>query len=297
MNPESTRATGTKSEVSGESSERALASITVASRIPEFWTDQTRLWFVQFEAAVENQRLSDAAKQNLVVTKLSKDAIQQVSDLLLAPPENRKYQTLKERLLQVFEESETKKLQKLLREMDLGEQKPSQLLRRMRDLAGGKMPNDTLKLMWQSHLPTAVRAILTVTDSENLDTLAVIADKVLENTGTNDAQIAVVNAAATAAPAGTAGSAGRPSEESEIRKIRAEVARINVRLQQLERGRPRERRDTDRRPRSVSRSSSTPGKRKTANWLCFYHFRYRENATKCVKPCNWSGEQQKSTGN
>lgn len=130
---------------------------------PEFWVEQSRLWFVQFEAAVDSQKLSDAAKQNLVVTKLNKSAIQQVSDLLLTPPETKKYQTLKDRLLQVFEESETRQFQKLLSEMELGTQKPSQLLRRMRDLARGKIPDQTLKIMWNSHLPSSVQAVLAVT--------------------------------------------------------------------------------------------------------------------------------------
>ncbi|KAJ8729096.1 hypothetical protein PYW08_000677 [Mythimna loreyi] len=123
MNPQQSatpRAQDVKVDRSGNANEKALASITVASRIPEFWADQTRLWFVRFEATVENQKLSDAAKQDLVITKLSKTAIEQVSDLLLAPPETRKYKTLKERLLEVFEESESRRLLKLIGEMELG---------------------------------------------------------------------------------------------------------------------------------------------------------------------------------
>ncbi|CAH0699492.1 unnamed protein product [Spodoptera exigua] len=50
-----------------------------------FWADQPRLWFAQFEATVEGQRLG-GAKQNLVITKLNNTAIQQVSDLLLTLP-------------------------------------------------------------------------------------------------------------------------------------------------------------------------------------------------------------------
>ncbi|XP_028156836.1 uncharacterized protein LOC114350299, partial [Ostrinia furnacalis] len=154
-----------------------LASISVSSRIPDFWSDQPRLWFVQFEAVVESQRLGDVTKQNLVVTKLSKSAIQQVSDLLLSPPQERRYQTLKDRLLQVFEESETRQFQKLLGEMELGTQKPSQLLRRMRDLARNKLPDSTLQIMWTRHLPSAVQAVLAVTEVKDLESLATVADK------------------------------------------------------------------------------------------------------------------------
>lgn len=88
--------------------------------------------------------LSDEARYNLVVTKLGKDAVQQVSDILLKPPEVKKFDTWKEGLLKIYEESEMRQFQKLLSEMELREQKPSQLLRRMRDLARDKMPDETL---------------------------------------------------------------------------------------------------------------------------------------------------------
>lgn len=84
----------------------ALASITVSSRIAKFWADQSRLWFVQFEVVVATQKLSDAAKQNLSVTK---STIQQISDSLLTPPEERRYETIKDTLVQVFEWSDSVK--------------------------------------------------------------------------------------------------------------------------------------------------------------------------------------------
>ncbi|GBP69252.1 hypothetical protein EVAR_56796_1 [Eumeta japonica] len=79
-------------------------------------------------------------------------------------------------------ESETRQLQKLLSELKLGDQRPSQLLRRMRDLARTKIPDDTLRVMWTEHLSTAVRAVLAVSDTKDLDNLAAVADKIIENT-------------------------------------------------------------------------------------------------------------------
>nr|XP_026483297.1 uncharacterized protein LOC113391526 [Vanessa tameamea] len=149
-----------------------LATVTVSSRIPEFWSDQPRLWFVQCEAVLSPQKLSDEAKFYMIVTKLGKDAIQQISDILLKPPDAKKYEALKARLLTVYEESEIRQFQKLLSEMELGEQKPSsasiQLLRRMKDVARDKIPDDTLHILWQRHLSSAVRAVLTVTDITDL---------------------------------------------------------------------------------------------------------------------------------
>lgn len=277
MNPShhpGTAAAGAQPKVEGET---ALASITVSSRIPEFWADQPRLWFVQFEAAVDSQRLGDATKQNLVVTKLNKAAIQQVSDLLLTPPETQKYQTLKERLLQVFEESETRQFQKLLSEMELGTQKPSQLLRRMRDLARGKIPDQTLKIMWNSHLPSAVQAVLAVTEVEDLENLAIVADKVME--ATRPAEVAAVATVATPKDAGATGDLA-----SIVAKLRVEVAELR-RSRQPQRGGGTYR--GGNRFRSKSRSRDDSKKRRDPKWLCFYHYRYGAKAAKCVEPCNW----------
>ncbi|KAL0860796.1 hypothetical protein ABMA27_009340 [Loxostege sticticalis] len=254
-----------------EDGEGALASITVSSRVPDFWADQPRLWFVQFEAVVDNQKLGDHAKQNLVVTKLSKSAIQQVSDLVISPPATNKYQALKTRLLQVFEESETRQFQKLLDEMELGNQKPSQLLRRMKDLARNKIPDATLQIMWNRHLPPAVQAVLAATEVTDLDRLAEVADKVTE--ATRPTEIAAVTDCS-----------GGNDLASQLAKLRVEIA-------ELRRGRPAQR-GARTGPRSSSRQSKSRPRegsmsRKDPRWLCFYHFRYGVKASKCVEPCNW----------
>ncbi|CAH2243884.1 uncharacterized protein LOC120636793 [Pararge aegeria] len=155
-----------------------LAAITLTSKILDFWTDQPRILFIRTEAMLAPQKLSDDARYDIVVSKLSKDAIQQVTDLLIEPPAVKKFETLKARLLLFTRSLKTKQLQKLISEMELGDQKPSQLLRRMRELAKDKIPNDTLRILWQGHLPSAVRAVLAVSETKELEHLSTIADNV-----------------------------------------------------------------------------------------------------------------------
>ncbi|GFQ78388.1 gag-pol polyprotein [Trichonephila clavata] len=57
-------------------------------------------------------------------------------DLVLKPPENGKYDALKKRLIEVHSESEDSKIRILFQGLELGDQRPSQLLTRMRSLAG-----------------------------------------------------------------------------------------------------------------------------------------------------------------
>lgn len=122
----------------------------------------------------------------MVIAKLSKDAIAQVTDFLAKPPDKNRYNALKEKLLQVFEES--RKLYKLIGEMELGDQGPSQLLTKMTDLARGKVNEDTLSLLWKRHLPMWVRAVLTVSETNDLAQLTKLADQVLEYTSHTTSQ-------------------------------------------------------------------------------------------------------------
>lgn len=258
-----------------------VAAISVTSRIPEFWADHPRLWFLQTEAVLAQQKLSDEARYNVVITKLSKADIQQVTDILMLPPESKKFDALKERLLAIYEESETRQVQKLIGEMELGEQKPSQLLRRMRDLARSRVPDDTLKILWQGHLPAAVRGIIAVTDTSELDVLARIADKVME----------------TAVPAGVAeiksvASAAHSTSPTDL--IINEIRKINNRIDNLQKtsawqaGNARPSRSRGRsQARSTTPAADTAAKSRRPDWKCFYHFRYGARAHKCVPPCSW----------
>lgn len=169
-----------------------LAAITVTSRIPEFWKEMPRLWFAQFDSIMAPQKQSDETKFNVVVSKLSPDVLQQVSDILFNPPGENKYQTLRDRLLHVYEESAGRQFRKLLSELELGSQKPSQLLRRMIELGrNSQISEPTLCNLWLGRLPPAVRAGLAVTEEKNLMKLGGIADKIMENICTTE--IAAIN--------------------------------------------------------------------------------------------------------
>ncbi|XP_063837207.1 uncharacterized protein LOC135086407 [Ostrinia nubilalis] len=270
--------TSTMPAASGKAEDSEVSVISVSSRIPEFWTDQPRVWFIRAESVILPQKVNDETRFNIIVSKLGKDVIQQVTDLLIKPPESNKYEALKARLLAIYEESENRQVQKLIGEMELGDQKPSQLLRRMRDLAREKIPDDTLRILWQSHLPPAVRAVLAVTDSKDMDNLAAVADKVMETTLQPQHSIAEVSS--------------RRGED----KILAEIAKLSARITNMERSRSQSRGQGPRnrsRQRSSSRGNSQPRPRRTPeseDWLCFYHFRFRERANKCAEPCAWNKE-------
>lgn len=240
-----------------------------------------RMWFAQFEAVIASQKQGDATKYNLVVAKLGRESLQQVSDIVTSPPDLGKYEVLKQRLLTVFEESAERQFQKLVGEMDLGTQRPTQLLRRMKELARNTHVSDeAVKNLWLARLPSSVRAVLTVSQDAKLENLATMADRIVENLRVGE--VAEVS-----------------TRESNDADLLQQMSKLTMELQQLRgevnaiRGRSlvQGNRWGRRNSRSKSRSSVPRRTPDSPDWLCKFHYRFRERANRCESPCNWQKKQ------
>ncbi|GFW19421.1 uncharacterized protein TNCV_1603151 [Trichonephila clavipes] len=75
---------------------------------------------------------SDDTKYSALVANLDAETLFYVSGIVLSPPNSDKYHTLSQRLITQFSDSETQKIKKLLTDLQLGDEKPSHLLRKMR---------------------------------------------------------------------------------------------------------------------------------------------------------------------
>ncbi|GBP49333.1 Retrovirus-related Pol polyprotein from transposon 297 [Eumeta japonica] len=198
----------------------------------------------------------------------------------------------KTRLLSVYKGSETRHLRKLLSEVALGDQRASQLLRRMRDLARTKIPDDTLRVTWTGHLPTAVRVVLAVSDTKDLDNLVAVADKIIKNTRPL-MDVNEVTSSMNHAP-----SASHKSEV-DVDRILEEISKLSIVIKGMGRTQPswHETHGQRSRSRTASRSSRyhansggqqgpverQPTRRRNPadpDWLCFYHLRFRDKARK-----------------
>ena len=105
--------------------------------------------------------------------------------VLLKPPEDQPYDTLKTQLIKRTTASEQRKLQQLISGEELGDRKPTQLLRRMQQLLDDTLTttdaNSFLCELFLQRLPANVRMVLASTDSSmDLNKLAELADKVIE---------------------------------------------------------------------------------------------------------------------
>lgn len=265
-----------------------LAAITVTSKLSDFWPELPRMWFAQFEAVLAPQKQGDETKFNLVVSKLGKEALQQVSDLIYAKPDERTYEKLKKRLLDVYEESAERQFQKLVSEMDLGTQKPSQLLRKMRDLGRStQVSDDALQRLWVSRLPSRVRAVLAVTKEDKLDDLAAIADTIMDSLRVGDV-FAMSGSSDTPPPQPSTSTADVTSLSNQLMQMTIELKELRGEINAI-RGRSFQRTGGQGyRSRSRSRTGNRPPMTPDdPRWLCRYHYKFGQHARSCEKPCNW----------
>lgn len=152
----------------------------VSVKPPPFWKSDPKLWFIQLEAQFDlSGVVQDSTKYNYVITAIDTDILTQVTDFVLNPPLNRKYECLKNRLINIYSESSEKKLRKLLSAISLGDRKPSQLVNEMSRLDGTSVSQEILKTLWLQHLPTQVQSVL-ATSSDTLENLSLMADKIAE---------------------------------------------------------------------------------------------------------------------
>ena len=70
------------------------------------------------------------------------------TDILANPPAEHKYETIKNKIIAEFTDSQERQIRKLINELELGDKKPSQLLRQMKTLAARQITDDVLKTLW-----------------------------------------------------------------------------------------------------------------------------------------------------
>lgn len=163
-------------------------------KIPPFWKINPALWFVQIEAQFHNNRISsDNSKFNAIIAALDPEILNEVSDLVQTPPAVDKYLAFKKQLIARFTESKERQLNKLMTTLELGDKRPSSLLREMRRLAGENVPDDMLSTIWMSRMPNHVRGILSANLNIDLATLSEIADKIMDNMSTTSNQVFAAN--------------------------------------------------------------------------------------------------------
>ena len=138
----------------------------ISLKLPPFWPTDPDLWFAQVEAQFSTRGITvEKTTYDYIVSVLAPDAATTVRDLILSPPADTPYATLKKELIKGTAGSYQQKLQKLLSGVELGDQKPSQLLCRMRQFWSGDADDILFRELFLQRLPANVRMVLASADA------------------------------------------------------------------------------------------------------------------------------------
>lgn len=240
-------------------------------RLSTFWKHRPRFWFIHLESEFNVYRVrSDDVRYNAVVRHLDEEVMVAVADILEAPPATGKYDTLKEHLMKRFADSQEKQLRTLLRGIELGNKKPSQLLREIKTLAGAEATEGLLRTLWLQRLPSRIQQLLLIFEGTTMDKLAECADKLWEHPTSHEVQAVAIS---------------HISEEASINQLVKQVSELILRIDEMSRRSFRNHRDcsesrTTSRNKSRSRTPSNPS-------MCYYHRRFADKARKCTTPCSY----------
>ncbi|XP_048002727.1 uncharacterized protein LOC125239238 [Leguminivora glycinivorella] len=222
---------------------------------------------------------ADATKYNYVVSQLDSQYVAEVEDIILAPPPTDKYKKIKEELIKRLSVSRQKKVKQLLSQEELGDRKPSQFLRHLRHLAGPNIPDEFLLSIWTSRLPSNLQFVIAAKLNDPIEELADLADRVHD----------------VSTPQVAAASAADPQMAVLMRQV-SELAE-GMKALKSQFGNDRQSRSRSRAPnKSRNRSSSRRSQSSYRKFPeCWYHAKFGEKATRCMKPCDFQAGNERGT--
>ena len=246
----------------------------VGIRVPPFYPDKPALWFYQLESQFFLSNITaDTTKFHYAMGQLDPNYAAEVEDIIAGPPAPNKYERLKAELIRRLSASKEKKILQLVTREELGDRKPSQFLRHIQHLAGPDVPEDFLRTMWSSRLPNNIQTIIASQSRATLEEIAELADRIHD-------------IAAPSPHVAAATTSGASSELScQVAVLTRKVQKLTTKLDRMSRSKSRSSR-SENRDRSNSRSS-----RSQSNYrkypICWYHAKFAERASRCVKPCDF----------
>ena len=230
-------------------------------KLPAFWPGDPEVWFTQVESQFHTRGVTaDATKYHYLVATLTPETACQVRELLVAPPAENKYNTLKQAIIKRTTSSTTHRVKQLLNAEQLDGRKPTEFLRRMRQLVGTNtnlINDELLAELFVTRLPAQTQTLVAASVGLTLDQKAELADKVHD----------VVEPHVSAI------------DRSEVAELKREIAE----MKDLLRGRDRERQSKAPRNRSKTPKRQPEG----CDGHCWYHSKFGDKATKCRAPCSY----------
>ncbi|XP_049308576.1 uncharacterized protein LOC125777511 [Bactrocera dorsalis] len=243
--------------------------------LPSMSEDNIEAYFYSLGFWFEASRVfDDSVKFNIVLASVPPAKLIEMRTIIDDTPLTDKYGYIRRKIIDIFTESQQRRLQRVLKELPLGDRRPSELYHEMRRTAGPALSESILHDLWVSRLPPYAQAAIIATNAPIGEKIK-IADSISEclemKVGNQICEVST-----------------EPPFPDEWSNLRAEVAALTKQVNQFMRNSR-----TQQRSRSSSASRSRRG---TLNvpCLCWYHTKFGSNATKCRQPCTFTQSPPKN---
>lgn len=256
----------------------------VSVKYAAFNRDDPEIWFTQLEAQFQLAGVTvDGTKYGHLIAALDNETIKCVRDKVLNPPDHEKYNSLKTAIINRLCDSAKIKLNKLLSGLQLGDKKPSQLLREMQVLSINQITDAVLQTLWLQRLPTQVQEILSGMEDLNLERLSIAADKIVEVQ--RPIEISSVSHVVH-----------NQKVSNESKELKSSIDALSKRIESLfdSRSRSHSKNQSHSQGRDNNRSKSRSEKQTQKFSKCWYHYKFGEKAQKCNKPCSFNTNRSHS---
>ena len=264
--------------------------------LPDFWTHAPEGWFVHAESTFALRRTSEKSKYIHLVNSLPADVLSRVMDLITNPDSEKTYETLKSSLLSRLSLSEEERINRVLYNMDMGDQKPYDFYRRMVQAAGksGSLTGNLIYKLWIQRLPKIIQCGLIPLAQRPLEEILKVSDSLFEASKSISIN-EVARSAHSSAPGYTVSSiVGQVSEVDTLRaEVRSEIGELKEMIKNLSFSNSDHSRSRDRGRSNCScnchrgKSSNNRSRSRSKGNFCYYHAKYGVKAHKCIQPCSF----------
>lgn len=246
-------------------------------KLSPFWPLAPALWFAQSECTFTVKNVTSQFDRYChVVASLPHESLRLVADLVENPPSPTAYDDIKQRLVASHQLSDFQKAEKLFAMQQLGARKPSEMMAAMLETCPrGEEKTNLFACLFLQRLPREIRVLLARADHNDPKSLAQQADELW---ALHDGRSETVAAVFSESQEGDVVAAVRSGERG----------RGGGRARGRGGSRGRATRGNNRSTPAVEEPEASKEARLAAG-LCIKHWRYGDNASSCIQPCNWQG--------
>lgn len=226
---------------------------------------------------------SDTQKFNTVMAALDPKTLQDFSSILGTVPEANKYDYVSKKLTVYCTESQQRRLNQLLNDVELGDRRPSQMFNEMTRLAGDSMNESAVKNIWMKRLPVIIQAAVAATTGPSSEYLK-IADAIHDTVGYQVNSINTSNNDLVSQGASSLAAQAQTNKRNDIDTLCDTINQLTKKVDQMwnnnRNSRSKKRENSTERSRSRSKTPAIPG-------ICWYHRKHGKKSNNCRPPCKF----------